>query len=201
MNTRSNTTLPHPSLAVLHELFDGQPVDAATARHARDCSSCANQMQTLTNQRRALGRLARRDANWMTAAQRQGRAVLGDLLAELAGACKARREAGQRSSPLSELPRPIERITADIRTLVTRLSRLPATTTARTITTTPTASATTSALRKRPAPGARLAPPDWRDLEALAQRAPNDAGLMTHCVSALRALEGDSSRWRALARA
>jgi hypothetical protein len=181
MKTDHGSTITHPSLATLHRLFDGHAVDAATARHARDCSRCAHQLQALTDQRTALGHLLHRDANWVLAAQRHGRGVLADLLAELARACLARREAGQRKAPLSELPRPIERVTADIRTLVLRLTRL---------------AATASTLAPSAAP--RGAAVNWSDLERLAQRRETDPELLRHGVAALRALEGDSLRWRAL---
>ena len=190
MNTRQNTTTTHPSLATLHQLFDGNAVDPATARHARDCASCAHQLQALADQRQALGHLLHRDANWVTAAQRQGRAVLADLLAELARACLARRESAQRNTPLSELPRPIERIAADIKTLVTRLSRLAASASA-------PVSAPASSSTSWSSP--KTAAANWSDLEKLVQRPSSDPGLLNHCVAALRALEGDSPRWRTLA--
>jgi len=180
MKTDKVRTAGHPSLATLHQLFDGLAVDAAAARHARDCPSCAHQLQALADQRHALGRLLHRDADWVSAAHRQGRAVLADLLAELARACLARREA-PRSAPLSELPRPLESITADIRTLVTRLKGLEKSAK-------PTATHTASA---RPAP--------WTGLERLAQRREDDPALPTEALDALRALEGPTPRWRELA--
>ena len=182
--TGTGGTTRHPPLATLHQLFDGLPVGAAEARHARDCPSCAHQLQALVDQRQALGHLLHREADWVAAANRQGRVVLADLLAELARACLARREtaaaAGPRSAPLSELPRPIERITADIRTLVTRLTGL-----AKSATATPS--------------GRQATTPHWIDLERLTERAPNDARLLDHSVEALRSLEGQSVRWRSLA--
>jgi len=179
MKTDKVRTAGHPSLATLHQLFDGLAVDAAAARHARDCPSCAHQLQALADQRHALGRLLHRDADWVSAAHRQGRAVLADLLAELARACLARREA-PRSAPLSELPRPLESITADIRTLVTRLKGLG-----------------TSVTKTVPARPRRL-PLDWPDLERLSERTPHDAGLLMHSVESLRSVEGPTPRWRSL---
>ena len=170
----------HPPVATLHQLFDGLPVDAATARHARDCPSCAHQVQALVDQRQALGHLLHRETDWVAAANRQGRAVLADLLAELARACLGRRDmagAGPRSAPLSELPRPVERITADIRTLVTRLTGLAK-------------SAQGGAAAAQPAP--------WSGLDRLAQRREDDPALLQQAVDALRALEGQTPRWRAL---
>jgi hypothetical protein len=165
----------HPSLATLHQLFDGLPVAPAAARHARDCPGCAHQIQALTDQRTALGRLLHREADWVSAANRAGRAVLADLLAELARACQARRETDARSAPLSELPRPIESITGDIQTLVTRLTGLAK-------------SARSTAGRPSP----------WLDLERLIARRANDPALRQHAVDALRALEGPTLRWREL---
>jgi len=180
--TGTGSATRHPPLATLHQLFDGLPVEAADARHARDCPSCAHQLQALLDQRAALGHLLHREADWVAAANRQGRAVLTDLLAELARACLGRREvagaAAPRSAPLSELPRPVERITADIRTLVTRLTGLAK-------------SAKGGAAAARPAP--------WSGLERLAQRREDDPALPTAALDALRALEGPTPRWRALA--
>lgn len=176
-STTGTGTTRHPPLATLHQLFDGLPVDAADARHARDCPSCAHQLQALVDQRQALGHLLHREADWVAAANRQGRAVLADLLAELARACLGRRDvagaAGPRSAPLSELPRPVERITADIRTLVTRLT----------------------GLAKSAKGGAAAA---WAGLERLAQRRENDPALLQQAVDALHELEGPTPRWRAL---
>ena len=184
MTTDKSTLTHHPSLATLHQLFDGLPVGAAEARHARDCPSCAHQLQALLDQRAALGHLLHREADWVAAANRQGRAVLADLLAELARACLARRDvpgaAAPRSAPLSELPRPVERITADIRTLVTRLTGLEKSAK-------PTATRTAAA---RPAP--------WAGLERLAQRRENDPALLTSALDGLHALEGATPRWREL---
>ena len=188
MKTDKVRTAGHPSLATLHQLFDGLAVDAAAARHARDCPSCAHQLQALADQRHALGRLLHRDADWVSAAHRQGRAVLADLLVELARAALARREAGRyagaapaaRSAPLSELPRPIESIQADIRTLVTRLKGLAASAAAR-------------------GPRASRAS-DWPAVESLLKRPAADASLPTECAAVLRVLEGESPRWRELSR-
>jgi len=186
--TGTGGTTRHPSLATLHQLFDGLPVEAAAARHARDCPSCAHQLQALADQRHALGRLLHRDTDWVSAANRQGRAVLADLLAELARACLARRERSlaaapaARSAPLSELPRPSERITADIRTLVLRLKGL----------------AESTAAASRPSAQASA---DWTAIERLLQRPPTDPELAERCVAALRTLEGESARWRELSRA
>lgn len=175
--TGTGSATRHPPVATLHQLFDGLPVDAATARHARDCPSCAHQLQALVDQRQALGHLLHRETDWVAAANRQGRAVLADLLAELARACLGRREA-PRSAPLSELPRPVERITADIRTLVTRLKGLAKSTAA-------TASS-----------AARVS--DWPAIERLLKLPVTDPGLPAECAAALRVLEGESPRGREL---
>lgn len=175
--TGTGSTTRHPPLATLHQLFDGLPVEAADARHARDCPSCAHQLQALVDQRQALGHLLHREADWVAAANRQGRVVLADLLAELARACLARREA-PRSAPLSELPRPVERITADIRTLVTRLTGL--------------------AKSAQGGAAAAARPAAWSGLERLAQRREDDPALLHQAVDALRVLEGATPRWRVL---
>ena len=173
----------HPSLATLHQLFDGLPVAPAAARHARDCPGCAHQIQALTDQRTALGRLLHREADWVSAANRAGRAVLADLLAELARACQARREADARSAPLSELPRPIESITTDIRTLVTRLK----------------------GLEKNVQPASRAiasaATIDWAQMQSLLKHRGADPELLSQCIVALRSLEGPTPRWQALSAA
>jgi hypothetical protein len=176
MSTRNDTHEGHVTAAELAPLADGAPHASAVATHVAGCPDCRSRVDALRGQRAALARLAAPGEagtvaeGWRPAAREAGRRTAADLLAELARASLARSEPEARRAPLGDLPRPLERIVADLRVLRARMTSLD------------------EALPLQGLP----------ELEELGRRPQGTAALARACLDALEALEGPSARHEGL---
>ncbi|MHC5211858.1 MAG: hypothetical protein ACYTG2_14150 [Planctomycetota bacterium] len=136
MSARDETHGCEVPTADLGPLADGAPHAHGLDAHVAGCPHCQRRLTALRGQRDALCSLAEPASQgpepagaphatpWIPAAVRAGRKAAADLLAELARACLSRSEPEARRAPLHELPRPLERIVADLRLLRARLRSL-----------------------------------------------------------------------------
>jgi hypothetical protein len=176
MSTRDDTHEGHVMAADLAPLADGTLHASAVATHVAGCPECRARVDALRGQRAALARLvASGDAGaggdaWRLAARAAGRRTAADLLAELARACLARSEPEARRAALGDLPRPMERIVADLSLLRARMESLDET----------------------------LPIVGLPNLDDLSRRPHGTAVLARACLDALEAIEGRSARHEAL---
>jgi hypothetical protein len=159
-------------ITALAALVYGEPTPPNLPAHAAGCPSCSTRLATLREQREVLAHLAApadpdaRPPPWQPAAQLEGRRVAADLLAELARASLARSEPEARRAALNDLPRPLERIVADLRVLRARMESVDE----------------------------RLPLDALPDLEELGRRPEGTAELARACLDALERIEGRSAR-------
>jgi hypothetical protein len=195
MSARKDSHDCRVTAAELCSLSDGTAPAPGLDAHVAGCPHCRSRLAALRSQRDALaGLVASRDgadpggtasapaaahpdragnaghAAWVPAALRAGRSVAADLLAELAHASLARSQPTARHTALADLPRPIERIVADLRVLRARLDSLD---------------------ELLPLAG-------LPDLDDLGQRPHGTPALARACLDALATLEGRSERHDAL---
>lgn len=160
----------HLSSADLHRLLDGLITDPEIVRHAEECGGCHRRLSSMSAQRKALAGAAgdppADEAPWQRAARHEARTTLGNLLHEMGTACVMRLNAEARRTELARLPRAVEHIGAEMRSLHVRMHGT----------------------------GQQL-PVDVEELVAEAGRAaPDDGRLARGCLDRLAALEGHTPR-------